>query len=277
MVRAEPNGRRRRATTAVAGLISAVMVAGCGGSGGPSTSQVAAGPLDDVAGVVTVRADRSLQEAFDLLAGRLERRHPKVTVRLQFAGPAELTAAGADVVASTNRIRLEELQRGGSIGQAKVFAQGLLNLTVAPGNPGRVATVRDLRRPQVSVAVCAPTEPCGEAARALLDQAEVDLPSPSRVDDTEVALRELTRGDVDAGFVWESTLRGQSGRSAREQGVRAVALSADPQEEIRLAGLGGRGILVATNPSGNRSAAAAFVELLESSEGQRVLRADGYR
>ncbi len=242
-----------------------------------STGPVSAGALDDASGSLTVRADSSLRESFELLADQVERRHPKVTVRLEYTSAGDPRAAGADVVVSSNRTRLDALQRAGSVEQATPFAQEVIALVVAPRNPGHVSTARDLRRSGVSVAVCESSQPCGEAAHAVLEQVKVDLSSPTQVSDTQAALGQLTSGKVDAAFVWANDVRGRSGQSARGRGVEPVQLSADPEEDIRLAAQGSRDVLVAVAPSGNRAAAEAFVAQLRSPEGQRTLRADGYR
>jgi molybdate transport system substrate-binding protein len=271
--------RRGRSVPLGLGILSAVaLVTGCGGGDINSTlGPVPAGPLDDVRGQLTVRADSSLREVFELVADQVERRHPDLTIRLQFVPDASDRAADAAVVASADRTGLDALQSRGVVGQATPFAQEVLALVVAPRNPGKVSTLRDVRRPGVSLALCSASVPCGDAAQAMLTRAEIEPPSPVDVTDTEAALNRVTAGGADAGLVWSSDIRGTSGRTARERGVQLVGLSADPQEEIRLAGLGSRALLVATSPSGNTGGASAFVAQLRSSEGQQLLRADGYR
>lgn len=264
--------RRRGLCAAVVAL--AIGAAGCGGNSNAS-APAAAGVGDRVDGVLTVHADSSLREVFQNLAVQTEQEHPKLKVRLSFFSEGLVTPA--DVVATASSTDLASLHATDAVGDPTVFAQEVLALVVAPNNPGHVATLGDLRHPGVSVAVCRSVQECGGAADSVLQRADVGAADIKRVTDSEAALAAVSSARVDAALVWTNEVRGVSGESSRERGVRTVVLSADPQENIRLAGLGSRALLVGTARAGNQLGAAAFVGQLRSPAAQQLLRLDGYR
>lgn len=269
-------GVRSAWTRRVAGvlIVAGFALSGCGGSINASGGPVPAGPLDRVAGTLTVDADPSLSDVFDQLAAAVEQQHPNLKVRIRYT---PTPADGADLVASFSRTTLDRLEQQGTVGEAAEVAQQAPVLVVAPNNPGAVDVLADLGHATVSTALCNADTSCGEATDALLADARLTPGRVHRVADSEAALAAVTGRSVDAAVVWASDVRGRSGQVAAQRGVREVAFSPDPQRNIRLIGLGSRPVLLAAAPQGNQAAATAFTTELRGAVGQRLLRADGFR
>src|SRR4051794_36917783 len=264
--------------TAVVGLL---LTAGCSSGGGSTIAPPAA--ADDVAGVLHVRADRSLGEVFEKVAQQVHRAHPKLTVRLEF--PADPTAssaktgqsAQADVVASADDAGLAALRGSGSFAPPQEFATEVLTLVVPTGNPGAVGVLGDLRRSGVTVAMCQQEQPCGRAAATLLDRADVSPNAVVRADDVDGVLAAVAARRAEAGLVWTNDIRGTSGRGGPARRVQQVRLAATSPENIRLTGLSSQPLLITSRQGSSTAAVTAFVNQLRSPAGQQVLRGDGYR
>ena len=272
---------RRARRSAGAGLIVAgliVALAGCGGGNvEASGAAVPQSPLDPVSGTLTVRAEPSFSDVFNEVAATVESDHPKLTVRVTYTDTPAASTGGADLIASTSRQSLDRLQREGAVSEATVVAQQPLALVVAPGDPGHVGQLADLGRPGVSTALCDASTSCGDATTALLQRGSVQPGQVQHVSDSTAALRAVTGSKVDAALIWTSEIRGASGKSAFQRGVREVVLAPLPQRNIRLLGFGSRQVLTAVATHGNQPAANAFVDEIRSGSGQQLLRDDGFR
>jgi len=152
----------------------------------------------------------------------------------------------------------------GAVVRAPVaFARNLLALAVPRDNPGDVASLDDLARPELVIALCASETPCGRAADLLLLGQGVEPSVDTREQDVRSVLTKIKLGEVDAGLIYATDARVASDRVATVPiaGAEAVATTA---------------FVAVVSATSQAKAAAAFVALITSTEGVRVLSAAGF-
>lgn len=224
-------------------------------------------------GKVTLRvmAAASLSRAFDEIAARFSDEFPRVSVSLSFAGSATLATqiiqgAAVDVVAMADTVNMDKVSWTGDVVASSVrsFAANRLTILVAEGNPLRIATLADLSRPDVSVVLCDPLQPCGRYANEMMANAGVSL----RPDSLEVSaagvVSRVRMGEADAGISYVSDAVGA-------EGVNAVDIPGS-QNVFALYPIG-----IARSPSsGDAALAQSFVDFVQSSVGKAILRKAGF-
>ena len=261
--------RSRAGAVACAGLLSLV-VAGCGGSdepaGGPSAAgENRAGSL----GSITVLAAASLTEAFTDLGDRLEQDHPGTTVKFSFAASSELatqvvSGAPADVFASASPSSMAQVVRaGGAEGEPVVFVRNRLQIAVPAGNPAEVIGLADLADEDLTIALCAPAVPCGDAAARAFAAARV-TPAPDTLEpDVKAVLSKVTLDEVDAALVYRTDVLAGGDRV---EGVDFPE-AADAVNDYPI---------VVLRNAPNAEGARAFLDLVTSSAGAAVLAQAGF-
>lgn len=275
---AVPPGTRRhvavRTATALAGVaLSAVALTGCSGSadatpaGSPAAS-TASPSADALTGDVVVYAAASLQGTFEELGRRFEAAHPGVTVTFSFGGSSTLAQqidAGApvDVFAAANTSTMDSV--ADLTAAPEVFARNTLQIVVPAGNPGHVTGLADLADPDRTVALCAAEVPCGSAAAAAFDAAGL-TPAPDTYErDVTATLTKAVLGEVDAALVYRTDVL--SAGDAVEGIDLPDAEAAAARNDYPVATLA-----AAPHPD----AARAFVDLVLSAEGRKVLTDAGF-
>lgn len=238
----------------------AALTAVLGGCGDDDTSSEAG------SGTVSVFAASSLTDAFEELRGVLEAEHPDVHVELQFGASSTLArqvneGAPADVIATADERTMDEVVKAGNAKHAVRFTTSRLVLVVEPGNPLQVHGIRDLARADVVFVACAVEVPCGALAREALDRARVTREPASLEENVRAVLSKVTLGEADAGFVYATDAH-------RSRDVERVELGVEVPDAVYRIALTTRG---SENPG-----AAAWVALVRSAEGQRVLRSYGF-
>ncbi|KRD44582.1 hypothetical protein ASE38_10820 [Cellulomonas sp. Root930] len=221
---------------------------------------------DGITGELTVFAAASLQGPFDEIAARMAEQHPGVAVHpVTYDGSSTLAAqlvggASADVFASADEDTMAEVV---GLDYATVFARNTLQIVVAPRNPLRIGSLADVAALSSSggkVVLCAPEVPCGSASRTVLDGAGLALTPVSEEQNVKAVLTKVQTGDADAGLVYRTDVLAAGDTVA---GVRfpeaASAVNSYP--------------IVALTHS---DAAQAFVDLVLSAEGQRILADHGF-
>lgn len=218
---------------------------------------------------LTVFAAASLRESFGRIGERFEADHPGVSVEFSFAGSSDLVTqltqgASADVFASADTRTMDRAVEAGLVRGTPVdFATNTLTIAVAPGNPLKVTTLRDLTRPDVTVVVCAPQVPCGGATAAVQRAAGVALRPVSEESSVTDVLNKVTSGQADAGLVYVTDAVGAG------DAVTAVAFpeAADAVNTYPVAVL---------DQTGKPELAEQFVETVTGPVGQDVLREAGF-
>ncbi len=249
-------------------LVAALALTGCGGAvdgAGTAPRSGAAG----LAGTLTVFAAASLTDVFSGLGEQLEADSPGLDVRFTFAASSALTAqvtqgAPADVFASANEPQMAAVTDAGLAGDPEVFAANVLQVAVPPGNPAGVIGLADLAREDLTVAVCAPQVPCGAAAADVLAAAGVTAVPDTLEEDVRAALTKVELGEVDAALVYTTDI------AAAGEGVEGIDV---PEAERAV----NRYPIAVLREAPNPQAAAAFVELVRSEEGQQALADAGFR
>ncbi|MBI9115237.1 molybdate ABC transporter substrate-binding protein [Sanguibacter suaedae] len=190
-------------------LVTGAAVAAC--------SQAAGGQEETGSGrTLVVLAAASLTETFTMIAEDFEAAHPDVEVELGLAGSAEvvqqvLAGAPADVVATASTSTMDLLTDAVLVTAPRTFATNTLEIAVPVGDPAGVEGLPDLARPGVTVAVCAPEVPCGEATRDLLTTAGIDIVPVTLETDVRAVLTKVRLGEVDAGLVYRTDVRAAAG------------------------------------------------------------------
>ena len=244
-------------------LLALLLLAGCGGN----DDEASAG----TAKPVIVSAATSLKTAFTTYGEGFG----GGPVRLSFAGSDELAAqirqgVKPDVFAAANTKLPDALRAEGLVEAPVTFTTNELVLAVPrDGGDAAVASLDDLARDGITLAVGAEGVPVGDYTRTVLER----LPAArskailanvrSEEPDVGGVVGKLTQGAVDAGFVYRSDVEGAGGR------LRAIELPDElkPTVEYGVAIVKG-----ARNPDG----AKAFVDGLLDGSGAEALEAGGF-
>jgi molybdate transport system substrate-binding protein len=245
-------------------VLAVLALAGCGSSGGGSSSDGA------VTGTVTVFAAASLTDVFTDLGQQLEEQHPGLDVQFTFAGSSALATqltqgAPADVFASAGTDQMDVVTNAGLVSRApSVFATNTLEIAVPPGNPAGVTGLADLADPARTVALCAPEVPCGAAAQEVFDAAGLTAAPDTLEEDVKAALTKVQLGEVDAALVYRTDVQ------AAGTSVEGIEF---PEAADAVNGYPICTLTDAPNPAG----AVAFAELVTGEAGRQALAAAGFR
>ncbi|GAA1061683.1 molybdate ABC transporter substrate-binding protein [Agromyces bracchium] len=264
-----------RFALAVAGIgVLAACASGQGGGAGggpadPEAGGTGAPSADSLeSGTVTVFAAASLTEAFEELAGRFEARHPEVDVVLNLGGSAALAeqvvaGAPADVFAAAAEAPMATVVDAGLADATTVFATNTLELVVPAGNPAGISGLDDLARPELRIALCDPTVPCGAAAATLLDEAGIEAAPDTLESDVKAVLTKVSLDEVDAGLVYRTD-------------VRSAGDAVEGIEVPAAASVVNRYPIAALADAPHPHAAAAFAAFVTGAEGRQVLDGHGF-
>ena len=245
--------RRLRASVLLAALLLPGLGAGCGGTSGPVT--------------LTVLAGSSLTEVFGEMGAAYHQDHPNVKLRFVFGGTPELVDRLADhepgdvlVTADMASMREAADYLGG---RPRTVTHDTLTVAVRPGNPRRIRTLQDLRRPSLRVVVGAGTVPVGRYTRQVLAKAGLTVRWTSEEISARAVLDQVRSGEADAGLVYITDMR--------SAGVAAssVPISADMNVTAAFpaAPLG---------DSANPETAAAFTSWLLTPAAQKLFHKYGF-
>jgi molybdate transport system substrate-binding protein len=236
------------------------------------------------AGKSTLRvlAAASLTDAFNELGHQLERQRPGLTVRMSFGGSQQLAAqleqgAHAEVFASADERWMNDVaSRGLLAGEPVRFVQNRMVVIVPATNPARISRLQDLARGGVKLLLCAEAVPAGhysrEVIRNLGEQPGFDGEFAYRTLGNLVSEEENVRsvvakvqlGEADAGFVYRSDVN--------QKLLRYVKMFEIPEAANVLASYPIATLKAAADPA----AAKAFIDLVMSPEGQRLLEHHGF-
>ena len=251
------------------GTVLVLLLAGCGGSADDGAAVAPDPSAAEVGGPLTVFAAASLTDVFTDLGKRFEADRPGLDVQFNFAGSSALATqvtqgAPADVFASANEAQMAVVADAGLADDPQVFAANVLQIAVPAGNPAGITGLADLGREELTIAVCAPQVPCGAAAEDVLAAAGVAAAPDTLEEDVRAALTKVELGEVDAALVYTTDV------TAAGDAVEGIDVPEAEQvvNEYPIAALAD-----APNPE----AAAAFVELVRSEEGQQALADAGFR
>jgi len=253
-------GMRQRCVALLATVLvaAALLGAGCGGDAPSSAGEGSS--------AVRVFAASSLTDAFTELGDDFAAARPNAKVTLNFAGSNDLVTqmrqgAPADVFASADTTNMNKA--GDLVNTPRVFAGNTLAIAVAPGNPEHIASLADLSRPDLKVVLAAPEVPAGKYALEVLDRASVTVTPASFEVTVKGVVTKIALGEADAGIVYVTDV------IAAEGEIDGVDI---PKAQNVIASYP----IATLVSSDNAGDAQAFVDLVLSKEGRRVLASYGF-
>jgi molybdate transport system substrate-binding protein len=193
-------------------------LAGCGSSdfAGSGTSTAGAGSSASGGGgphgSITVLAAASLKGSFTAIGKAFESANPGTTVTFSFGASSTLAqqvtqGAPADVFASASQKNMQQVVDAKAASDPTAFARNVLEIAVPTDNPAKVASLQDLARPGVKVALCQLQVPCGDLAQKVLAKAKVAVKPATLEADVKATLTKVQLGEVDAGLVYVTDVR----------------------------------------------------------------------
>jgi molybdate transport system substrate-binding protein len=253
-----------RALAAFAAL--SLALAGCGSSNQtPATSSTSAA----TGAKVMVFAAASLKQAFTDIGAQFKTENPGSSVEFSFAGSSDLVTqltqgAQADVFASADTTNMDKAAKAGLLaGNPVNFASNTLTIAVAPGNPKKISSFKDLTQHGLNVVVCAPQVPCGSATQKVEQSTGVTLNPVSEESSVTDVLNKVETGQADAGLVYVTDAKGAGNNVAAVQFAEATgAVNTYP--------------IAVLKGSKNPELARKFVDLVTADAGQKVLNAAGF-
>ncbi|MGW7297473.1 molybdate ABC transporter substrate-binding protein [Streptomyces sp. NPDC054829] len=269
------SARRTRRILQMAGVSTAALLAltSCASDNDSSASGSDSSPTasgsDELSGEVIVFAAASLKESFTTLGEEFEKEHPGTKVTFSFGGSDALAAsitggAPADVFASASPKTMKIVtDAGDSSGAPTTFVRNQLEIATLPGNPDKIASLKDLTNSDLKVVLCDAAVPCGAAAQKALDASKLKLTPASYEEDVKAALNKVVLKEADAAVVYKTDVKAAGDKV---EGVEFPE-SADAINDYPIT------LLKASN---NTDAATAFIELVKSAEGQKVLNEAGF-
>jgi molybdate transport system substrate-binding protein len=251
----------------VAGLLSLALVGDLSGCGQKTPSSTTASTSS--AHSIVVFAATLLKPAFTLLAGKFQTDNPGATIDFNFATSSELAnklaqGATADVFASADSAQMDTVVKADLTSSDPVnFASNTLVIVTAPGDPKQIRSFADLAKPDLRVAVCQASAPCGSAAQRIEDNTGVHLNPVSEESVSSGVLGKVTSGDADAGLVYLT--------DAHKAGDKVAAVQfPESSEAVNI-----YPIAILKHAS-QPALAQKFVDLVTGATGQRVLTQAGF-
>ncbi|MFG1920892.1 molybdate ABC transporter substrate-binding protein [Cryptosporangium sp. NPDC048952] len=263
--------RRPALLAAAVTTAASLLLAGCGDDSSDtasSSSSASASADSDLKGTVTVFAAASLTESFTTLGKQFEEAHPGVTVKFNFAASSALAesigqGAPADVFASASTKNMDAVVADGDAGDSKNFAQNTMEIAVPPDNPGKVAALADLSKPNLKIALCQEQVPCGATAKKVLDKAKITVKPKTLGADVKSVLTTVSLGEVDAGIVYKTDVQAAGAK------VKGIEIPADQNASTAYP-------IATLKDAPNADGAKAFVDYVLGADGTKVLEAAGF-
>ncbi|MFC8428367.1 molybdate ABC transporter substrate-binding protein [Streptomyces sp. NPDC057253] len=264
---------RRPVQVAALGAAALLALSACSSSddsdSAKSGSSASASSDAKISGDITVFAAASLKESFTTLGQDFEKAHPGTKVTFSFGGSDSLAAsitggAPADVFASASPKTMKVVTDAKDNADAPAtFVRNQLEIATLPGNPDKVASLKDLTNKDLKVVLCDKTVPCGAAAEKALTASKLKLTPVSYEEDVKSALNKVVLKEADAAVVYKTDVKAAGDKV---EGVEFPE-SADAINDYPIALL---------KESKNTETAKAFIALVRSAEGQKVLTAAGF-
>ncbi|AYC43208.1 molybdate ABC transporter substrate-binding protein [Streptomyces griseorubiginosus] len=262
----------RSVQVAALGAAALLALSACSSSDDSSSAKSGAsqsGSGTKVSGDITVFAAASLKESFTTLGKDFEKAHPGTKVTFSFGGSDSLAAsitggAPADVFASASPKTMKVVTDAKDNADAPAtFVRNQLEIATLPGNPDKVASLKDLTGKDLKVVLCDKTVPCGAAAEKALTASKLKLTPVSYEEDVKSALNKVVLKEADAAVVYRTDVRAAGDKvEGVEFPESADAINAYP--------------IALLKESKNTETAKAFIALVRSAEGQKVLTSAGF-
>jgi len=239
--------------------LTLLLISGCNSTEQPAASNTK----------IVVFAAASLKKTFTDLGAQFKSQNPGSSVEFSFAGSADLVTqltqgAQADVFASADTKNMDRAAQAGLLaGRPVNFASNTLTIAVAPGNPKKIASFKDLTQQGLNVVVCAPQVPCGSATQKVEQSTGVKLNPVSEESAVTDVLNKVETGQADAGLVYVTDAKGAGDKVTQVPFPEAV-------------GVVNTYPIAVVKESKSQELARKFVDLVTGDAGQRALTAAGF-
>ncbi len=240
-----------------------------GSSPKSDSSSSSSSSAEKLSGTVTVFAAASLKESFTTLGQEFEKQHPGTKVTFNFGGSDTLAAsitggAPADVFAAASPKTMAVVRTSRTRSALpRHFVRNQLEIATLPGNPDKVASLKDLTKSGLKVVLCDKTVPCGAAAQKALEASDLKLTPVSYEQDVKSALTKVELKEADAAVVYKTDVKAAGDKvEGVEFPESAKAVNDYP--------------IVLLKDAPNAEAAKAFIALVRSAEGGKVLTEAGF-
>jgi molybdate transport system substrate-binding protein len=250
---------KRSRLLAVFGVLLLALISGCGSSEQPAAQNTK----------IIVFAAASLKKTFTDIGEQFKTENPGASLEFSFAGSSDLVTqltqgAPADVFASADTKNMDKATQAGLLaGDPVNFASNTPTIAVAPGNPKKIASFKDLTQQGLNVVVCAPQVPCGSATQKVEQATGVTLDPVSEESSVSDVLNKVTTGQADAGIVYVTDAIGAGDKVAAVPFPEAGgAVNTYP--------------IAVLKGSKNPELARKFVDMVTGESGQKVLSAAGF-
>lgn len=221
------------------------------------------------ASTITVSAAASLTDVFPVIAKAFTKRYPQLQVTFNFGSSNSLVEqirAGApvDILATADEASMWRATDANLTGTPILFARNTMEIATPRGNPAKITGLADLKKPTVTVAVCAPQVPCGRLAAELFAKNSLTVTPVTREVDVRSVVGKVIADQVDAGIVYSTDVK------AFPNDLTGVSIPSTNNIVTNYP-------IATVNESRNAQAAKAFVAYVRySSSAQRILRAWGF-
>ncbi|WP_246612399.1 molybdate ABC transporter substrate-binding protein [Paractinoplanes bogorensis] len=254
-------------------MLAVLATAACGANNdsaasGGSSPEGSAGT--GATGEVIVLAAASLTESFDKIKEDFQAQNPNVKVTISYGGSSGLaqqitSGAPADVFAAASPATMKTVvDAGDAAGDPAVFVKNQLVIATAKGNPKKIASLADLKNPDLKVALCAEQVPCGAAAKKAMEAAGVQFTPVTLEQDVKAALSKVKLGEVDAALVYRTD-------------AKAASADVDGVEFPESAGAINDYPIVVLKNAPNATGAQAFVAFVQSEPEMKILTDAGFQ
>jgi molybdate transport system substrate-binding protein len=250
-------------------VLALTLISGCGSSDQAPASSSAASTSAAAGGKIIVFAAASLKQTFTDIGEQFKTDNSGASVEFSFAGSSDLVTqltqgAPADVFASADTKNMDKAAKAGLLaGDPVNFASNTLTIAVAPGNPKKIASFKDLTQQGLNVVVCAPQVPCGSATQSVEQATGVTLNPVSEESSVTDVLNKVTTGQADAGLVYVTDAKGARDKVAEVPFPEAAgAVNTYP--------------IAVLKESKDPELARKFIDLVTGESGQKVLNAAGF-
>ena len=243
-------------------VITVAVLVGIGLSGCQSDDAPEQEPL-------TVLAASSLTESFPTIGQQYETDNPGTEVSISFGSSSTLATqvldgAAADVIATASPGSIEPVVDAGmTAADPTVFATNSVAVALPVDNPAGIKDLTDLQGPDVKVAVCVDTAPCGSVAADMFEAADLSVTPVTEEVDVKSVLAKVVSDEVDAGVVYASDVL------AAGDDVIAVEI---PQSAVVTTDY----LVAPLTTSTDSKLANEFVAAVASPDGQQILADAGF-
>jgi molybdate transport system substrate-binding protein len=231
---------------------------------------------------LNILAAASLTEAFQEMAPAFEAAHEGVTLQFNFAGSQQLAqqlanGAPADVFASANQKQMDVAIEARRIKKDApvTFAQNRLVIVLPADNLAGITSLADLTKPGLKIVLAAKEVPVGQYALDFLAKADAESSLgndySARVlanvvsyeENVKIVLTKISLGEADAGIVYTSDAASATGTILQIEIPDALNVIAEYPVAV-------------VQDSAHSDLAKAFIEWLQSTQGQNILKKYGF-